>query len=121
MYSDRRSEVLAFCELAWSDHGLVVTGEIDAANADALAERVRDLIADGGTVIDLAAVGFFGVAGARMLLSAGSFAHGTDRIVHVICSPAVWRVLYLCGMTDIPGLVLDCSTPFAGNTSGEKS
>jgi anti-anti-sigma regulatory factor len=104
-----RSELLAGCTVTWSDDRIILTGDVDELNADAVAERLRAGIANASTIstLDLTGVTFFSAAGVRLLSKVGAVARAADAIVHVTCSPVAWRIAILCGATDFPGLVLD--------------
>jgi anti-anti-sigma factor len=103
----RRSETVARCELSWSDGRLAVAGEIDAANAGAIADRMHAAITTDVRVIDLSEVTFFSAAGVRMLLAAGASARMLDSVVLVPCPPPVWMILDLCDLPAISGLSLE--------------
>jgi anti-anti-sigma factor len=102
-----RSESLAGCMVTWSDAQVALSGEIDELNADTVADRLCAGLAGPVMVVDLTAVRFFSAAGVRMLAKLGVAASGVDAIAHVTCSSAVWRIMDVCGGTDLPGLVLD--------------
>ncbi|MFG1922305.1 STAS domain-containing protein [Cryptosporangium sp. NPDC048952] len=92
------------CGLTRSGHRLEVSGEIDEANANALGTHLGEALDDGVTVVDLTAVTFFSAAGVRMLLEVG---RGAAVAVRVCCSPQVWRILDVCGVPAVDGLVLE--------------
>ena len=102
-----RSENLTRCGLIRSGHRLAVSGEIDEANASALGKHIGAAFGTGVTVVDLSEVTFFSAAGLRAVLGLGPIAtrHGVD--VRVRCSPQVWRVVELCGIPSIGGLLLE--------------
>lgn len=104
-----RSELLAGCTVTWSDGRVTLAGDIDELNADDIAERVCAGVANPSRVsdLDLTAVTFFSAAGVRLLAKVAAAACMADAIVHVTCSPTVWRIADLCGGTELPGLVLD--------------
>lgn len=114
---ERRSEALADCTLTWAGHRLVVAGDIDEANADALTDRITAAVDDATGVIDLCGVRFFGAAGIRMLIRVGAHARHTGRSVQVTCSPVVLRTLGYCGLTGIDGLDL-AAAPVPGSPDG---
>jgi anti-anti-sigma factor len=104
-----RSEPLAGCTISWSDGQVTLAGDIDELNADTIAERVCGGVASAATIsaLDLTGVTFFSAAGVRLLAKVAAAACMADAIVHVTCSPTVWRIADLCGGTEFPGLVLD--------------
>jgi anti-anti-sigma factor len=102
-----RSEQLDGCQLVSTDDAVVVSGEIDQVNADAVAERLCAAITGSITVVDLGAVTFFSAAGVHLLAAVGAAARTADAIVHVTCSAPVWRIVDLCGAAELAGLVLD--------------
>jgi anti-anti-sigma factor len=103
----RRSEHLDGCQVTWADELVTLSGEIDELNADTIAARLCAGLAGTVVTLDLTSVAFFSAAGIRLLAKVGSGARGADTIVHVNCSPGVWRIVTLCGATGLPGLVLD--------------
>src|SRR5262245_35289100 len=104
-----RSELLAGCMVTWTDGRITLSGDIDELNADAIADRMCARMTGGNTIstVDLTGVTFFSAAGIRMLAKIGVAARHRDAIVHVTCSPKVWRIVALCGGSALPGLVLD--------------
>lgn len=102
-----RSESLSGCKVTWSDARIVLSGEIDELNADLVADRIRTSITAASTVLDLSGVTFFSAAGVRFLRKVGNAAHDVHGVVHVTCSPSVWRIMRVCDGTEIPGLMLD--------------
>lgn len=102
-----RSESLSGCGVTWSDTRIVLCGEIDELNADAVADLLRAGLTAPITTLDLSAVTFFSAAGVRFLGKLGATATGMGAIVHVTCSPTVWRIMDACNGAELPGLVLD--------------
>src|SRR5262245_16390192 len=94
-----RSELLAGCTVTWADGQVFLAGDSDELNADIIAERVCAGIGRQATVsaLDLRAVSFFSAAGVRLLAKIAAAACMADAIVHVTCSPTVWRIADLCG------------------------
>lgn len=106
-----RSELLSGCTVTWADGQVTLAGDIDELNADTIADRLSRSFANAATVstLDLTGVLFFSAAGVRMLAKVAAAACMADTIVHVTCSPTVWRIADLCGGTELPGLVLDAA------------
>src|SRR5690242_9236071 len=104
---EQQTEVLTGCEVVWSVGCLTVSGEIDMANAPVIEQRIRALLAMGNILVDCRAVTFLDVAGFRMLTRVGVAAIAADMIVRLRCSPRVLETLQLCGVREIPGVVLD--------------
>ena len=84
---------------------LHLSGDIDQANWLAVAERVTAELRRGAVELDLTGVGFFGAAGVRALLVANdrSRVAGTLRVT---CSGMVLRVLTICGLKSLDGMVV---------------
>jgi anti-anti-sigma factor len=104
---EQRTEVLTGCEVVWSVGCLTVSGEIDLANAPVIEQRIRALLGMGDIIVDCRAVTFSDVAGFRMLTRVGVAAIAADTVVRLRCSPGVLETLQLCGVREIPGVVLD--------------
>ena len=104
---ERRPEDSTGCEVAWSVGYITVSGEIDAANAAVIERRIRALINAGDVVVDCSAVTFLDVAGLRVLARTGVAAIDAGVVVRLRCSPAVTETLEVCGMRELPGVVLD--------------
>jgi len=104
---EQQTEVLTGCEVVWSVGCLTVSGEIDLANASVIEQRIRALLGTGNILVDCRAVTFLDVAGFRMLTRVGVAAIAADTIVRLRCSPRVLEMLQLCGVREIPGVVLD--------------
>ena len=117
---DERSERLTYCELTRTDDRVAVSGEIDVASAEAIADRVCGALTGTVTVVDLRAVTFFGAAGVHLLRKIALAACAADTIVHVPFSPAVRHTMDLCGVTELPGLVLDRSDRREPDPTGER-
>jgi anti-anti-sigma factor len=100
------SEQLAGCELAWSAGSITMSGEIDAADAPMIENVLRTLLGAGSFVVDCRAVTFIDVAGLRMIAQVGVAATAVGAVVGLHCSPAVTETLNLCGLHELPGLVL---------------
>ncbi|WP_143175369.1 STAS domain-containing protein [Cryptosporangium aurantiacum] len=114
-----RSESLVRCDLTRSGECLAITGEIDEANASALADRIGAALADRITLLDLRGVTFFSAAGVRMLLLVGPAVGVTDSGLRVRCSTAVWRIVALCGVAEVSGLLFEPSTRAGTDTSSK--
>jgi anti-anti-sigma factor len=84
---------------------LHVTGDIDQANWLEVADRVAAELRAGAVELDLTGVSFFGAAGVRALLHArnGSRLAGPLRVT---CSRMVFRVLTICGLENLDGIVV---------------
>jgi anti-sigma B factor antagonist len=89
--------------------GLAVRGEVDAATAPALEERLEAAIREsvGSFVLDLSAVDFLDSAGLRVLLRARGLLGREDRSL-VVISPhgPVRRVFELSGLSTVFALYL---------------
>jgi anti-anti-sigma factor len=105
---ERRSEDASGCEVAWSAGCVTVSGEIDISNATVVGQRMSSALNSGDLVVDLRAVSFLDVAGFRMLTRLGAEAAGSGVAVRVRCSRAVIEMMRLYGMSEVPGLHLDC-------------
>ena len=81
--------------------------EIHLANAPVIEQRIRALLGMGNILVDCRAVTFLDVAGFRMFTRVGVAAIAADTIVCLRCSPRVLETLQLCGVREIPGVVLD--------------
>ena len=57
--------------------------------------------------MDCRDVTFLDVGGLRMLARVGAAATAAGAVVRLRCSPAVTETLSVCGLREIPGLVLD--------------
>lgn len=106
---ERHVEDLTGCEMAWSAGSITISGEIDAANAPVIEQRMRALLSAGNVVVDCRAVTFLDVAGLRMLAQLGVVATALSAVVRVLCSPTVTATVNLCGPHELCGLVLDHS------------
>jgi anti-anti-sigma factor len=88
-----------------SDGAVVVRvdGEVDTATAPALEARLRQVIVDGVTSVelDLTAVGFIDSSGLRALIVARQLADGVGCALGIeATSPAVARILDVTGLTE---------------------
>ena len=91
--------------------GVVVAGEVDISNHDVLRSALHAASADGDSfVVDLSALTFLDVSGARALL-AGTTVHrrGGGRVRLSGAAPQVQLVLQVCGVEDAEGLEVDRS------------
>jgi anti-anti-sigma factor len=79
---------------------LRVRGEIDVFTADDVQERLIAGVVEGIDRVDLAEVGFFGLAGVRVLLAAAQEARARGALLEVVCPPAVLRLLEICRVAD---------------------
>ncbi len=83
-----------------------VRGELDLANADAVATAIAGVANGGVTTLDLSGIRFLDSTGLRMLLvNARTFGDGLS----IIPSPAVTRTIEIAGVTD--RLPIDQSWP----------
>ena len=117
---ERQSEVLTGCEVVWSVGCLTISGEIDLANAPMIGQRIRALMGVEHVVVDCRAVTFLDVAGLRMFHRMGAAAVAADTVVRLRYSPVVTETLTLCGVREIPGVVLDQDDHDGGGTYGEQ-
>jgi anti-sigma B factor antagonist len=78
-----------------STHVLAVTGQVDVATVDALADEIRDALAQGPeiVVVDLSAVAFFGSGGLSTLLDADGQARASGSRLVVVPGTGVARRL----------------------------
>ncbi|HKT02788.1 MAG TPA: STAS domain-containing protein [Rugosimonospora sp.] len=90
---------------------LQLSGEIDDSNAAELSARVVAEIGAGVTDVDLSRVRFFSAAGAGLLVVAARAATVRQRMVRVAASPAVMRVVEVCGLDALDGLWLTATGP----------
>ncbi|WP_320778340.1 STAS domain-containing protein [Streptomyces sp. CRN 30] len=80
-----------------------VTGEIDVATADQLAEHLRAAVALPGPdiVVDLRGVDFFDCSGLRVLCRAETLARARDGRLRLVCDqPGIHRILRATGLLD---------------------
>nr|WP_296065374.1 STAS domain-containing protein [uncultured Actinoplanes sp.] len=84
-----------------------MSGEIDAATAPVIEQRVRGLLSAGDVVVDCRAVTFLDVAGLRMFARIGDAAVTTGAVMRLLCSPAVIETFDVCGVRELPGVVLN--------------
>ena len=91
---------------------VAVTGEIDLVTSATLAEVLREQLAAGPVLLDLAQVVFLDSSGVRMLDDAVRAAAqtGTDFAIDATMQPPVTQVLELTGMLEI--------LPIAGDREG---
>ncbi len=90
-------------------HVLRLVGEIDDANAARVTERVVADVRAGVDRIDLSGVHYCGAAGIRAVL-AGRDALPPGAVLELICSPAVSRAVWVCGVTSAPDLTVTPAT-----------
>jgi anti-anti-sigma factor len=91
---------------------LVLAGEIDLHVAPYLAARLEDhLTGYDDIVVEMAAVEFVDVEGARVLVQAARRLTGDRRLVLTHAPPTLERVLTTCGWRDHPSLVVLPRTP----------
>jgi anti-anti-sigma factor len=102
----QQSEMLAGCEVAWSPGLITMSGVIDMANASAIERHMRGLIHSGDLVVDCRSITFLDVAGSRLLAEVGVMAIAAGATVCLQCSQVVTEMLNLCGVREIPGVVL---------------
>jgi anti-anti-sigma factor len=94
---------------------LRITGTLDAATADAVAERLGSEIRAGTEQLDLSGVDFCGAAGVRALLSALDASRARGHVLRLRCPPMVMRVMDQCGVTDADGWQVVSMTPDRGD------
>lgn len=83
------------------DDRLVVTGEVDAHTADALAEHLAELPTAGEVRIDMSGVTFIDSSGLRVLIDAHQRAGEQDTTITLVePSAAVTRLLEISGLVD---------------------
>jgi anti-anti-sigma factor len=103
---EQQSEILAGCEVVWSPGVITMSGVIDMANAPAIERHMRGLIRSGDLVVDCRSITFLDVAGFRLLAQVGVMAMAAGATVCLQCSQVVTEMLTLCGVREIPGVVL---------------
>ncbi|GAA3392522.1 STAS domain-containing protein [Cryptosporangium minutisporangium] len=101
---------LSRCDLTRTGACLAIAGEIDEDSASPLVERAAAAIGGGVTRLDLSGVTFFSAAGVRVLVLLGGSAEAEHVVVRVTCSMIVWRILELCGIRQVTGLLLEPPT-----------
>ena len=82
---------------------VAVTGEIDLVTSEAVAEVLREQLAAGRVLLDLAGVVFLDSSGVRMLDDAlrASAQSGADFAIGSELQPPVTQVLELTGMLEV--------------------
>ena len=91
---------------AWRDGAVLhLSGDIDQANWLVVADRVAAELRSGVVELDLTAVGFFGAAAVRALLVARDRSRLAASL-RLTCSPTVIRVLTICGLKTLDGMVV---------------
>jgi anti-anti-sigma factor len=99
---------MALLRLTCTDRALLVEGDVDLANADELAEALRQSIASGVRTVDLSGVSFLDSEGLRTLMRAALTMDGQAPLVLRGPSRSVRRLLDVALPTGAPGLeVLD--------------
>jgi anti-anti-sigma factor len=92
-------------EIAQTDHGFRLEGELDIATADDLGEVLREAaMADDPLVLDFSGVSFMDSSGLRVLLEASGLQAGKGSVVILNPSPQVRRVLDISIPGGTPGL-----------------
>jgi anti-anti-sigma factor len=104
---EQQSEILAGCEVVSSSGVITMSGVIDMANASAIERHMRGLIRSGDLVVDCRSITFLDVAGSRLLAEVGVMAMAAGATVCLQCSQVVTEMLTLCGVREIPGVVLE--------------
>ena len=102
-------DILVVSEVAGPQAELTLAGELDLATVAPLAEQLRSLAhsATEQVVIDLRALDFVDSSGITVLVrAAGLFANRGAHIVLRHPQPRVRRVLDICRIGEIPGIVL---------------
>lgn len=85
--------------------GLRISGELDFAASPYVAARLAEhLPASEEVVVDARGVSFVDVSGCRALVEAAMGLKPPRRMVLTSSSPALRRVLELCGWNDLPRL-----------------
>lgn len=87
---------------------LHVAGDIDASNWSAVAERITAAVSGGVVEVDLTRLAYCGADGVRALLR-GFQARRPAGTVRLICAPKVYRVLRICDLVNMDGLVVSVS------------
>jgi anti-anti-sigma factor len=94
----------------WSAHRdgrvLRLGGEIDVANAEAVRDRLVAEVCSGVDHVDLSGVDFYGVSGLEALLDAHALLRSHGGILHLTCPPIVVRLLQVCGLVELEGLIV---------------
>jgi anti-anti-sigma factor len=79
---------------------LRIVGDLDVFTADDVEERLVVEVLDGIDEVDLSKVGFFGLAGVRVLRNGAEAARAQGTVLHVVCPAAVLRLLEDCGVAE---------------------
>jgi anti-anti-sigma factor len=86
---------------------IVLSGEIDVAEAPVVADRLAELgDPHGDLVVDAAHLSFIDVAGCRVLLEAAERLAGNARLVVMRPPACLVTVMAACGWADHPRVVL---------------
>jgi anti-anti-sigma factor len=104
---ERQSEVLTGCEVVRPAGCTTGSGEIDLANAPMPGQRIATLLGMGDLILDCRPVAFLDAAGLHLLAEGGVVAITAGVAVCLRCSPEVTETLNLCGVRELPGIVLD--------------
>ena len=99
------AERAELCSVRRDGGVLCLTGDIDNGNAVQTADRIVAEIRAGVVRLDLSGVDFCGAAGVQALLQ-GRDALPPGAVLHVTCSPMVYRVLHICGLVDADRLIV---------------
>jgi anti-anti-sigma factor len=102
-----RSEMCSFRRIG---PVLYLSGEIDLANAADIAREVVAAVEDGVHCLDLSAVAFCDAAGLRVLLAGRDRLVERGRALRLVCSPIVLRLLEICDLTDVDGLIVTAAS-----------
>lgn len=86
---------------------LVLTGEIDLHNADEIESHILSWLHDAENYLDCTGVHFMDSMGLTMVLRVRAQAVLRGAYLRVTCSPTVYHVLAMAGLTDaLPGLTV---------------
>jgi anti-anti-sigma factor len=89
-----------------SDDQLWIRGELDASNADRLAQVLKASVAEGVTVVNLSELDFCAVAGVRTFLEAADALYPGRELVLTGASPFLTKTFTITGCDNHPALRL---------------
>ncbi len=77
-----------------------IDGDVDVFTGDDVEELLVAEVGGGADQVDLSEVGFFGLAGVRVLQAGADAARLRGTQLEVLCPPSVLRLLEICGVAD---------------------
>ena len=91
---------------AISDDQLWIRGELDASNADRLAQVLKASVSDGVTAVNLSELDFCAVAGVRTFMEAADALYPGRELVLIGASPFLTKTFTITGCDNHPALRL---------------